>query len=151
MWVGESRVSHPRGLCGTPHQAESAPHVPKVPVCVRTSIPTYSCHVIKAGQEPATTYRPFPARGTHPSSEGPCNPGRGMEASRVYPLDVGRNGVPARVTINHTYIKSFLLQTYRHRITNIHRPAPFRPQLRKGAWTMNDRGRPYHRAHSRTW
>ena len=80
-----------------------------------------------------------------------CNPGQGVRASRVYPLDVGRNGVPARVTINHTYIKSFLLQTYRHRITNIHRPAPFRPQLRKGAWTMNDRGRPYHRAHSRTW
>ena len=51
---------------------------------------------------------PFLVRSTHPSSEGSCNPGRGVGASRVYPLDVGRNNIPARVTttIPGMYIKA---------------------------------------------
>ena len=69
-------------------------------------IPTFSSDVFKAGLQPATTHRPLLVRSNHPSSDGPCNPGRGVGASRVYTLDVGRNSIPARVTINYTYIKA---------------------------------------------
>ena len=106
--MGGLELSPPRK--GVPRYASPskvrAPHVPKVPVCVRESLPTYSSDVFKAGPQPATTHRPFLVRSTHPSSDGLCDPGRGVGASRVYPLDVGKNSVPPRVTINHTYIKA---------------------------------------------
>ena len=61
---------------------------------------------LQAGLLPATTHRPFLVRSTYPSSEGLCNPGRGVRASGVHPLDVDRNSIPARVTLNHTSTKA---------------------------------------------
>ena len=64
---------------------------------MREIIPTYSFHMFKAGLQLATTHGPFLVRSTHPSSEGHCIPGQGVGASRIYPLDVDRNSIPARV------------------------------------------------------
>ena len=83
-----------------------APHVPNVTVCEQKSIPTHSSHELKFDLQPATTHCPFQVRSTHSSSEGPCNPGREVGASRVYPLDVGRNTIPARVITNHAYSRA---------------------------------------------
>lgn len=60
----------------------------------------------KARLPPATTRRPFVVGCTHSSSERPFNPGRGVGAGRVYPVDVGRNGTAARAIIKNTYIKA---------------------------------------------